>query len=350
MKEKNILEFLERTVDRYPDQVAVDDGQIILTWKELKELSMRFGTAFSRTVKEGKPIVFLMEKSGPVLAAMYGAVYAGCFYVIIDPSQPAARIRDILQVLEPSLVVTEEGNLPLLNEAGYGGGCELLKDLFQEKIQEEKLRRIRENSCGSDLLYGIFTSGSTGKPKGITVSHQAVIRFITHFTRMFEIMDQDRIANQAPFDFDVSVKDIYSSMMTGARLVLIPRKMFMTPSVLLDHLCEKKITIMTWAVSALCLLSSLKGLDYKKPETVRKILFSGEVMPEGQLKRWMEALPDTEFINLYGPSEITCNCTYYRIPGQRQLEGKLPIGHPFPGREVFLLDEKGEEIRETKAL
>lgn len=136
MKEKNILEFLERTVDRYPDQVAVDDGQIILTWKELKELSMRFGTAFSRTVKEGKPIVFLMEKSGPVLAAMYGAVYAGCFYVIIDPSQPAARIRDILQVLEPSLVVTEEGNLSLLNEAGYGGGCELLKDLFQEKIQE----------------------------------------------------------------------------------------------------------------------------------------------------------------------------------------------------------------------
>lgn len=350
MKEKNILEFLERTVDRYPDQVAVDDGQIILTWKELKELSMRFGTAFSRTVKEGKPIVFLMEKSGPVLAAMYGAVYAGCFYVIIDPSQPAARIRDILQVLEPSLVVTEEGNLSLLNEAGYGGGCELLKDLFQEKIQEEKLRRIRENSCGSDLLYGIFTSGSTGKPKGITVSHQAVIRFITHFTRMFEIMDQDRIANQAPFDFDVSVKDIYSSMMTGARLVLIPRKMFMTPSVLLDHLCEKKITIMTWAVSALCLLSSLKGLDYKKPETVRKILFSGEVMPEGQLKRWMEALPDTEFVNLYGPSEITCNCTYYRIPGQRQLEGKLPIGHPFPGREVFLLDEKGEEIRETKAM
>ena len=62
MKEKNILEFLERTVDRYPDQVAVDDGQIILTWKELKELSMRFGTAFSRTVKEGKPIVFLMVK------------------------------------------------------------------------------------------------------------------------------------------------------------------------------------------------------------------------------------------------------------------------------------------------
>ena len=101
---------------------------------------------------------------------------------IRDRSQPAARIRDILQVLEPSLVVTEEGNLPLLNEAGYGGGCELFKDLFQEKIQEEKLRRIRENSCGSDLLYGIFTSGSTGKPKGITVSHQAVIRFITHLS------------------------------------------------------------------------------------------------------------------------------------------------------------------------
>ena len=100
---------------------------------------------------------------------------------------------------------------------------------------------------------------------------------------------------------------------------------------------------MTWAVSALCLLSSLKGLDYKKPETVRKILFSGEVMPEGQLKRWMEALPDTEFINLYGPSEITCNCTYYRIPGQRQQEGKLPIGHPFPAERCFCWMRRGKK-------
>ena len=165
MKEKNILEFLERTVDRYPDQVAVDDGQIILTWKELKELSMRFGTAFFQDCERGKANrVF----NGKKRTCPCGNVWSGiCRMLLCDHrSVPAGcRIRDILQVLEPSLVVTEEGNLPLLNEAGYGGGCELLKDLFQEKIQEEKLRRIRENSCGSDLLYGIFTSGSTGKPK-----------------------------------------------------------------------------------------------------------------------------------------------------------------------------------------
>ena len=68
-------------------------------------------------------------------------------------------------------------------------------------------------------MYGIFTSGSTGTPKAIVVSHGAVSRFVRHFTEIFEITSEDVIGNQAPFDFDVSVKDIYSSIMTGAQLV-----------------------------------------------------------------------------------------------------------------------------------
>ena len=165
----------------------------------------------------------------------------------------------------------------------------------------------------------------------------------------FHFSSEDIIANQAPFDFDVSVKDIYTALYCGATLVIIPRRMFSRPVELLDFLCAHKITVMIWAVSALCLITTFHGLDYKVPESVRKVLFSGEVMPEKHLLQWMEKLPEAEFVNLYGPTEITCNCTYHCIDRTRDYQGMIPIGRAFPNEEVFLLDgsKKVEEPGQT---
>ena len=152
------------------------------------------------------------------------------------------------------------------------------------------------------------------------------------------------IGNQAPFDFDVSVKDIYSAVQTGATLAIIPRQLFSQPARLMDFLDENRVTTLTWAVSALCLVSALHGLDYRTPSAVRRVLFSGEVMPPAHLRSWMQHLPQAAFVNLYGPTEITCNCTYHRIESDDIDPAGVPLGRPFPNRRVFLLDEDGREI------
>ena len=132
--------------------------------------------------------------------------------------------------------------------------------------------------------------------------------------------------------------------MTGARLVLVPRTYFAMPRQLIDYLCEKKVTTLIWAVSALCMISQFGGFDYRVPVRLKKVMFSGEIMPLTQLKIWQDALPLTQFVNLYGPSEITCNCTYYIVPGHFS-GNSLPIGSAFQGRRVFLLDENQEEVK-----
>ncbi len=345
---KNILEYLERTAEKYPGRTAVEDDKESLTWKELANLSRRMGTAAGKRITSGDPVVILAPKGPLALAAMFGAVYGGGFYVNVDPGFPSERLREIFRVLHPKLVLIRQEEVPLIRQAGYTGDYCLLHEAAGEEPDLELLERRRKDSRSEDILYGIFTSGSTGTPKGIAVSHRAVIDFITHFTEIFGIDEKDRIGNQAPFDFDVSVKDIYSAVMTGGTLVLIPRHLFSVPAALLDYLCEKKTTVLIWAVSALTMVSALGGFKYRIPSDVRKVMFSGEVMPANQLACWQQALPEAEFVNLYGPTEITCNCTYFPVKGILREEEKLPIGKAFPGRRVFLLTEEGREIREPE--
>ena len=113
---------------------------------------------------------------------------------------------------------------------------------------------------------------------------------------------------------------------------------------LLDYLCNKHVNTLIWAVSALTLISALHGLKYRIPIEVKRVMFSGEVMPVKQLRQWQLALPEAEFVNLYGPSEITCNCTYYRVKRIFEDDEILPLGKAFDGRKVFLMDDEGKEI------
>lgn len=341
----NILEYLECTAACFPERTAVEDDVCSVTWKELLTTAKQVGSVLAKRISFQEPVAILTEKSVKTLALMLGVVYAGGFYVVVDPAQPAERMKQILHTLQPALILVEndpaekvqewKGENILVAESVFGSG---------KTNHEELLRERRKRSSDDDILYGIFTSGSTGVPKGITVTHRAVIDFITHFIETFGFTKEDHIGNQAPFDFDVSVKDIYTCIMTGAKLVILPRKLFSTPPLLLDWLCEKKVTVLIWAVSALTLVSSLKGLAYRVPESVRMVLFSGEVMPVQQLILWQKALPEAAFINLYGPSEITCNCTFYRVPQHISEDVRIPIGYPFDGREVFLLDQNGKEV------
>lgn len=350
----NILDYLEQTAECYRYSTAVTGVDEELTWYELIVMARRIGTGISRRVSPGSPVPVMMEKSPRMLAAMLGAVYAGCFYVPVNPDNPPERLKKIFQTLQPGIVIadrkiqetlmTENVCTGLNNE----GGCSVVsaEELVKEDVDTEQLAAIRNASGETDLLYGIFTSGSTGTPKAVVVSHGAVIRFIGHFTEIFGISHEDVIGNQAPFDFDVSVKDIYSALITGAELVLIPKEYFSTPPRLLDFLCEKNVTTLTWAVSALTLVSSLKGLKYRIPNKVNKIMFSGEAMPPKQLRTWQKALPHARFVNLYGPTEITCNCTYYPVTREYEDEEKIPAGKAFPGRKVFILDDAAREIAE----
>ena len=341
---KNILEYLEKSAQKYPDKTAFADENTSCTFKELECTGRKIGTALSRYIAPRNPIPIFMEKSVETIGAFMGAVYAGCFYVLIDTKQPASRLNQILDILKSEVIVTSEKYLKDLEKLGFEGKVLMLSEL--NAVQEDPiiLETIRNQAVDIDPLYGIFTSGSTGTPKGVVVGHRSVLDFIDCFTELFNITEKDVIGNQAPWDFDVSVKDIYSGLKTGATVQIIPKQLFSFPTKLIDFLIEREVTTLVWAVSALCIISTLNGFEYKVPEKINKILFSGESMPVKHLNIWRKYLPDTMYVNIYGPTEITCNCTYYVVNREFQPGDVLPMGKAFPNEKVFLLDEENHLV------
>ena len=340
----SVLEWLDRAAERFPEKTAFADADRTLSFSALREGAWRTGTALARIGVIRKPVALLMEKSLETICLMLGAVSAGGFYAVLDPSQPEERLNRMLETLQAPVLIAgpeEEALSERLRFDGLrlsaGAVCACEKD-------EALLEAVRAQRTDVDPLYLIYTSGSTGSPKGVLVSHRSVIDFIEPYTRIFGITQEDVLGNQAPWDFDVSVKDIYGGLCTGAAVQLIPRALFSVPVQLLDFLEEKGVTSLTWAVSALAIVSALDGLSYRAPVRIRRILFSGEAMPVRHLNYWRRYYPHALFANLYGPTEITCNCTYYIVDREFAAGETIPIGRPFPNETVFLLDETGKAV------
>ena len=339
-----ILDYLEATASQYPDKTAFADPGSSITFTELVRLSRAVGSALASKVAPRSTIGFYMDKSVSAVCGFMGAVYAGCAYSQLNLRHPAARIHAILNTLSSPVVVTDRAHADALKEMNVPGEILLLEELLVSAIDDTLLSAVRRQMLDIDPLYVNFTSGSTGTPKGVIICHRNVVDFIPCFTEIFSITEQDVLANQAPFDFDVSVKDIYSGIFTGATVAIVPTPYFTQPTRLMDYLCEQKATVLVWAVSALCFITTMNALDYRTPDTIRAIMFSGEVMPIKHLKKLQKYLPDAMYVNLYGPTEITCNCTYYIVDREYEIGEVLPIGIPFPNERILLLDENDQLV------
>lgn len=339
---KNILEYLEYSTELYKDKIAFTDEENELSYRKCLNDSKRIGTYLLKLNKKRKPIAVLMDKNVESLTCFFGIVYSGNFYVVIDSKMPQDRIQKIFETLEPIALITDHKYEELAISLHHHV-C-IYEDMMSTSINEEKLQMIRNQMIDTDPLYALFTSGSTGIPKGVVISHRNVITYANWFVNTFDINNHTQFGSQTPFYFSMSVSDVFSTILTGATLHILPKKLFSFPVKLFEYMNKKKVNTIYWVPSALCIIANLKVLDYVDLPYLEKVLFAGEVMPTKQLNYWIKKKPHLMYANLFGPTETTDICTYYIVDRAFKDDESLPIGKACQNCDVFLLDENNQEV------
>lgn len=341
---KSIVDYLEKNRKKYGDKIIFSERDKGISYNDFVIESKSIATSILDLNLYNKPIIIFIDKTINALVSMFGVTYSANFYTVIDVNMPKNRIDNIIKTLNPSLIITDEKNNDKLNELGYDIKTLVFEECLKNKINYDKIIEAQERLIDINPMYVLFTSGSTGVPKGSVISYKSVISYCKWFTETFKINSRTVFGSQTPFYFSMSVSDVFSTVMMGASLDIIPKSYFSFPLNLIKYMDEKKINTIYWVPSALSIVANLKTFDVIKPKYLKKVLFAGEVMPMKPLNIWRKALPKLMYANLYGPTELTDICTYYIVDRDFEDNETLPIGKPCNNCEAIIIDENNKEV------
>ena len=342
--QRNILEYLEATAKRLPDKIAYSDGTDHLSFFALLKSSRAIGSFLAEKGYAGEPIAILMNRHPTQIAAFYGVIYAGCFYIPLDADMPAERMELILESTHARVMITDAKGKKKAEKLKFSGALLDYETLCQSEINDAALNGIRDRQIDTDPIYIVFTSGSTGIPKGVAACHRSVIDYTESLCDALKFSEDTVFGNQTPLFFDAPLKELMPTIKFGATTYLIPKSLFLFPMRLCDFLNEHRINTVCWVVSALTMISTLGVLEKNPPKYLTTVAFGSEVFPRGQYDLWREALPNAKFFNLYGPTEATGMSTYWSADRSLDAEEPIPIGKPFQNTDLLLVGEDGNRV------
>jgi amino acid adenylation domain-containing protein len=346
----NVIEYFEKgALLKCKGKVAVKDQTGEYTFAQIERSAKNCAAlVLKQTSAFNQPVPVFLPKSAQAIIADMGILYSGNAYANLDIKSPPERLKSILQNLGADIIITSASHVQGLREIGVPEE----KLLFVEQAMVAGtaydnailLKRL-DSVIDTDPVYIIHTSGSTGVPKGVTIPHRGIIDYIDWARDCYRISEHEVLGNQAPFFFDNSTLDIYLCFACGATLVLIPEDLFAYPLKLIQYVRQFGITTIFWVPSVLTSVANFKILDVAELPPLQKILFAGEVMPTRTLTYWKQKYPQALFSNLYGPTEVTVDCTYYIVDRDFGDDESLPIGIPCRNSDILILNEQNQPAR-----
>jgi len=347
----HIAQFLEKSAAKNPHKIALIDkfsklNKEKLSYKELNELSNALASKILKLGLKNEGVLILLPKSAICLVSFLGVAKSGNFYTLLDEKSPKERVLKVISILKPRLLITCKSLNLSFKEIK---NTLFIEDLPSFKIDKKALQEARNKHIDTNLLYVFFTSGSTGTPKGVSIAHKSVIDYTFWVCDTFKLTARESLANQAPFYFDNSILDIFSSLKAGATLHILPNALFAFPAKILAYLKEYKISMIFWVPSVLIYFANTKALECVNLKHLKKILFCGEIMPNKQLNIWRKSLPKALYANLYGPTEITDVCSFFIVRRKFKDDALLPIGKACKNTELLVFDENLSLIKEEEA-
>ncbi len=327
-----VHELFEAQAERSPDAIAVVFDEQRLTYAELNRRANQLAHNLKDMGVGPESLVGIcLERSIEMIVAVIGTLKAGGAYVPLDPDYPSERLAFIIEDARVSVLLTKRGVAPELE-------LNVAKAVWLDGEWEEMAMQKAENPASKvnvqNLAYVIYTSGSTGRPKGVMIAHYDICNRLQWGQQAHPLAESDSVLQATSFSFDVSVLEIFTPLVAGARLVIARPGGTREPGYLVKLMAEQKVTVAHFVPSLLRVLLDEPGID--ECRYLRQIVAGGEPL-QSEIKDLFFARLDAELYNLYGPTEASVDTTWWRCePGGGQ--GIVPIGRPLANVRTYILN------------
>ncbi|WP_422824395.1 non-ribosomal peptide synthase/polyketide synthase [Xenorhabdus bharatensis] len=337
-QDKTLPQLFEAQADQHPEAIAVIFEGQSMSYGELNARANRLAHhLIALGVRPDDRVAVCLERSPEMVVGLLAILKAGGAYVPLDPAYPTERLSFMLADSAPVALLTQTTQADKLS----GTVTTVLLD-----TQAADLATLPETDPDTQALgltsrhlaYVTYTSGSTGLPKGVMVEHRNVLRLIIN-NGFADIGPDDCIAHCANISFDAATWEVWSGLINGARILLVPEKTLLQPA-------EFGQCLSNAGVSALFLTTALfnQYADLIAPALsgLRYVLFGGEKSDNRAAMRLRAEYSPQHLLHVYGPTETTTFATAYDMP--RMESGKLPIGRPINNTRIYILDNQGQPV------
>ncbi|PHM39143.1 Amino acid adenylation [Xenorhabdus mauleonii] len=337
-----IHELFEQQATRTPDAIAVVYEKQVISYAELNRRANRLAHHLIELgVQPDERVALCMERSPDMIIGLLAVLKAGGAYVPLDPTYPTDRLTYMLEDAAPVALLTQNSLVEKVEKLVSSIPVVLLDKATYLAIQPDINPNIAVLGLTSrHLAYVIYTSGSTGQPKGVMIEHRSVLRLIIH-NGFADIGPDDCIAHCANISFDAATWEVWSGLVHGARILLIPEKTLLHPA-------EFGQCLSSESVSALFLTTALfnqyAGLIAPSLSGLRYVLFGGEQADNRSAIRLRAEHAPKHLLHVYGPTETTTFATAYDMPLLEGEDRKLPIGKPINNTRIYILDGQGQPV------
>ena len=346
----HLIQLFEETVGKYPEKTAVIDKDRTISFSDLRRQAMLTATTIDKLgISQNRPVGVFLDKSIESVYADLAILYAGDFYMNLDIKTPAERIRNILELTEPAAIISNSAQIKNIAAVIPDSVKLILVDEADNEmaIDEQLLNSRRDTVIDTDPSCIINTSGSTGTPKGVVLNHKSFFDFIDWSLETFGFGDNLVMGSLSPIVFDIYSFELCMLMTKASTLVVLPAHLAAFPAKILEVLEKHQVNFLFWVPTIMVNIANMDLLSAFRLESLRTVWFAGEVFPTKQFNYWHRHLPQVTFANLYGPIEITLDCTYYIINKEIPDEEPLPIGYPCRNTDILILDDEDRQVKES---
>lgn len=338
-----------------PHSVAICDDLGQWTYGELDAASNLVAHQLrSLGVEGGQFVAIWGRRSSWLVTAIIGVLKSEAAFCVLDPSHPQARILRQLRMLEPSVLLSPEGEKPPesveLELCSHGGRILALPSTAQglkSLLRGHILWATSDVSTNAqDAAYVLFTSGTTGLPKAIVTPHHALPHFLRWYTRRFDFSSNDRMAMLSGLSHDPLLRDVFTPLSIGATLHIPPQEFMREPALLNPWLRERQITVCHWTPS-FCKMLCGGQLNYLTLPDLRYAFFGGETLHSNHIAAFRNLAPRAQAVNCYGTSETPQIMAFHivRETGEPDL---IPFNTGIDDVQLLVLDSKNRLCTENE--